>query len=185
VIDGGAGNDTLQVTGANISETIGVTANGSRLRFTRDVGSVVVEAAAVERLTFAAMGGSDTISFGDLNQTAVRQVALDLAGPASAAGDGQPDTISITAVTSDAVATTLGLGSMAITWHGVRYSVSRVEPENDRLILQTAAAAPVTVSGVQEEHTAREAPSRRPQRRARPDCNRPAAGTRTRRWFKV
>jgi hypothetical protein len=155
VIDGGTGNDTLQVIGANIGETIGVTANGSRLRFTRDVGSVVVEAAAVERLTFAAMGGSDTISLGDLNQTAVRQVALDLAGPASAAGDGQPDTISITAVTSDAVATTLGPGSMAITWHGVRYSVTGVEPGNDRLVLQTAAAAPVMVSGVQAEHTAR------------------------------
>jgi Ca2+-binding RTX toxin-like protein len=155
VIDGGPRNDTLQVSGANVSETIGIAANGSRLRFTRDVGSVVLDATAVERLAFAALGGSDTISLADIGQTAVRQVALDLAGPASAAGDGLPDTISITTVTSDAIATTLGPGSMSMTWHGVRYSVTGAEPGNDRLILQTAAAAPAMVSGVPAEQTAR------------------------------
>jgi Ca2+-binding RTX toxin-like protein len=153
ILNGGPGYDTLQISGANIGENIGIGANGSNLRFTRDIGSVVLDAAAVERVTFSAMGGSDTILLADIGQTAVRQVVLDLAGPTSPAGDGLPDTISISAVTSDAIATTLGPGSMSMTWHGVRYSVTGVEPGSDRLTLQTAAAAPNMVSSVREEHT--------------------------------
>jgi Ca2+-binding RTX toxin-like protein len=155
VIDGGLGNDLVQVSGANVGEIIGIAANGSHLRFTRNVGTVVIDAVAVERLSFAAMGGPDTILIEDLYTTTVRQVALNLAGPTSPAGDGQPDTISISAVTSDAIATTMGAGSMSVTWHGVRYSVTGVEPANDRLTLQTAAPAPAMISGIQADHDAR------------------------------
>jgi Ca2+-binding RTX toxin-like protein len=149
VIEGLAGTDTLQFSGANIGENISLTANGSRLRFTRDVATVVLDVNAVERVTLAALGGPDTILLGDLSATAVRQVALDLGGPTSSAGDGQADTISITALTSNAIATTLGPGTMGITWAGVRYAVTGVEMTNDRFILQTAAgAAPAMISAV-------------------------------------
>jgi hypothetical protein len=144
VLRGGQGNDTMTGSSGDdqfawfpgdASETIRAAANGSRLRFTRNIGSVVLDAAAVERLTLAAMGGSDTISLGDISQTGLRQVAFDLAGPSTPAGDGQPDTISITAQTSDAIATTLGPGTMSVTWVGARYLVTGVEPGNDRLLL--------------------------------------------------
>jgi Ca2+-binding RTX toxin-like protein len=154
VIEGGPGNDTLQVSGSGANETISMSANGPRLRFTRDIGSVVVDTDAVERVTFAAQGGSDTISLGDLGGTAVRQVAFDLANPANGTGDGQPDTMSIIAVTTSAIATSLGPGTMAITWSGVRIAVTGVEPTNDRLILQTAAGAAATmISAVERERT--------------------------------
>jgi hypothetical protein len=152
VIEGLAGEDTLQFNGSNVGETIALTANGSRLRFTRDVASIVLDVNAVERVTYAALGGADTISLADLSGTAVRQVALDLASSASSAGDGQADTISITALTTNAIATTLGPGTMGITWVGVRYSVTGVETPNDRFILQTAAgSAPTMISAVETD----------------------------------
>jgi Ca2+-binding RTX toxin-like protein len=151
-IDGAAGNDTLQVFGGNISENIALTANAGRFRFTRDIGAVAIDTIAVEQVKFAALGGSDNISLQDLSSTAVRQVAIDLAGPTSPAGDLQPDTILINALTTNAIATTIGPGTMNITWVGVRTSIAGVEPTNDRLILQPpVGAAPALISTLEPE----------------------------------
>ncbi len=137
---------------SNIGEEIALTANGSRLRFTREVVSIVLGVNAVERVTYAALGEADTISLADLSGTAIRQVALDLGGAPGIVGDGQPDTISILAQTSNAIATTLGPGTMGITWGGVRYSVTGLETPNDWLIVQTAAGiAPTIVSAIETE----------------------------------
>jgi hypothetical protein len=90
-----------------------------------------------------------------LSGTAVRQVAPDLGGPTSSARDGQPDTISTTALTSNAIATTLGPGTMGITWADVGYSVTGVEMTSDRLILQTpAGATPTMISGINTDTAA-------------------------------
>ena len=43
VIEGGLGNDVLQFAGSTIGENIGLTANGSRLRFTRDIANIVLD----------------------------------------------------------------------------------------------------------------------------------------------
>src|SRR6266699_2247483 len=43
VVEGQAGNDTMLFNGANASENIDLSANGSRLRFTRDVGNIVMD----------------------------------------------------------------------------------------------------------------------------------------------
>jgi Ca2+-binding RTX toxin-like protein len=90
VIDGGLGSDTLQIDGSGASENINLSPNGSRLRFTRDIAAVVLDVNGVERVNFAAQGGTDTISIGDLSGTSVRQVALNLASLTNNAGDGQP-----------------------------------------------------------------------------------------------
>ena len=158
VIEGGPGiNDALQFAGASISETISLTANGPRLRFTRDIASVVLDVNAVERVTFAAQGGSDTISFGDLNGTTVKQVAVDLTSPGNSAGDGQPDTILIAALSSRPITTTLGVGTMRITWSPVTISVTGVEPTNDRLILQTLTGPPPAIISSAPEPASTEA----------------------------
>jgi hypothetical protein len=88
----------------------------------------------------------------DLSGTAVRQVGLDLGSPTDKTGDRQPDTLSVNAVTASAIAASLGPGTMAITWAGVRFSVTGVEAANDRLVLQTpAGTAPAMISAVGQE----------------------------------
>ena len=84
----------MQFNGANVNEKIDLSANGSRLRLTRDVGNVTMDVNGVEQVNVAALGGADTITVNDLSGTDVTGVNLDLAGtPGSGTGDGQADTV--------------------------------------------------------------------------------------------
>ena len=88
-VDGQAGADTLLFNGANVNEKIDISANGSRARFTRDVGNVTMDLNRVEQIQFNALGGADTVTVNDLTGTGVNQVAVDLASPpGSGTGDG-------------------------------------------------------------------------------------------------
>src|SRR5204863_43058 len=78
VVEGQDGVDTLQFNGANIAEKIDLSANGPRLRFTRDVASITMDVAGTERVNFVALGGADAITVGDLTGTGVTEVNLDL-----------------------------------------------------------------------------------------------------------
>src|SRR5262249_42192728 len=78
VVEGQGGTDTLQFNGANISENIDLSANGSRLRLTRDVGNITMDVNGVEQVNVAALGGADTITVNDLTGTGVTGVNLDL-----------------------------------------------------------------------------------------------------------
>src|SRR5215217_6167759 len=49
-VEGQAGTDTLQFNGANIAEAFNVSANGARVRFTRNVGAIVMDLNGVERI---------------------------------------------------------------------------------------------------------------------------------------
>jgi Ca2+-binding RTX toxin-like protein len=103
-VEGQAGNDTLLFNGANINENINITANGSRVRFTRDVANIVMDVNGVENIDFNAFGGADTITVGDLTGTNVSQVKLDLsATPGSGQGDGAVDTVVINGTAGDDV----------------------------------------------------------------------------------
>jgi hypothetical protein len=136
-IDGGPGNDMLQISGANIGENISFSANGPRLRFTRDIAAVALDVAAVERVSFAALGGADTISFTDLSATAVRQISVDLASP-NGGGDAIQDTVAITAPANALIVSSVGATTWTFSWSPVRIAVTNVEPAVDRMLLQTA-----------------------------------------------
>ena len=75
MVEGQAGTDTLLFNGANVAEHIDLSANGSRLRMTRDVANIVMDVDGVEHVQFNALGGADTITVNDLTGTAVTQVA--------------------------------------------------------------------------------------------------------------
>jgi len=105
-IEGQYGTDTLQFNGANVSERIDISANGNRVRFSRDVAAITMDLHGVENINFSALGGADTITVNDLTGTDVKQVALDLSGtPGSGVGDGAADTIVVNATSGDDVIT--------------------------------------------------------------------------------
>ena len=58
-----------------------MSANGARLRFTRDVANITMDVDGVENVAFNALGGADTVNVHDLTGTAVKTVAIDLANP--------------------------------------------------------------------------------------------------------
>src|SRR5213076_3181392 len=56
-VEGQEGVDRMRFNGANVAEKIDLSANGNRLRFTRDVASITMDTNGVERVDFNALGG--------------------------------------------------------------------------------------------------------------------------------
>jgi Ca2+-binding RTX toxin-like protein len=92
VVEGQDGLDTMVFNGASANEKIDLSANGSRLRLTRDVGGVTMDTNGVEQVNVNALGGADTITVNDLTGTGVATVNLNLAG-ADGRSDGQADSV--------------------------------------------------------------------------------------------
>src|SRR5215213_8935919 len=97
-VEGQAGFDMLKFNGANIAEKIDISANGERVRFTRDIASITMDLNDVERINFNALGGADDIVVNDLSGTDVTQVNVNFAGAlGGTAGDGAADTVIVNA----------------------------------------------------------------------------------------
>jgi Ca2+-binding RTX toxin-like protein len=79
-VDGQDGNDTLLFNGANVNEKIDIAANGSHVRFTRDVANITMDLNNIEQIQFTARGGADNITVDNLTGTDAKQVEIDLSG---------------------------------------------------------------------------------------------------------
>src|SRR5215470_5894737 len=102
VVEGQDGTDTLVFNGANVAEKVDIEANGTRVRFTRDVANITMDLGTIENIQFTARGGADNVTVGDLSGTGVTQVAVDLAGtPGTGQGDGATDTVTVNGTGKD------------------------------------------------------------------------------------
>ena len=72
VVEGEEGSDRW-FQRANIGERIDLSANGDRLRFTRDVGAISMDVDDVEAIDVNALGGADRVTVNDLTGTDVRR----------------------------------------------------------------------------------------------------------------
>jgi len=129
-VEGEGGNDVLLFSGSNISEQINISANGSRLRFTRDIASIVMDVDGVERVDFTARGGADKVVVDDLSSTAVDEVNVDLAAiPGDTTGDAQSDTVTVNgSAAGDTIAISAEAGPAAVV-SGLATTVRVVHPE--------------------------------------------------------
>jgi Ca2+-binding RTX toxin-like protein len=93
-VEGEAGNDQMLFFGANINENIDISANGSRVRFFRDVANITMDLNGTERIEFRAQGGADNIVVNDLSGTDLTQIELALRGP-NGGGDGSADSVTV------------------------------------------------------------------------------------------
>jgi Ca2+-binding RTX toxin-like protein len=138
-LEGQGGTDTLQFNGANIAEHIDISANGNRLRFTRDVANITMDAGGVEQVNFVALGGADTITVNDLSGTGVTAVNIDLAGtPGSGTGDGAADTVIVNGTAGSDTVQVVGSGSsFVVAGLSAFVSVQGSEGANDALEVNT------------------------------------------------
>jgi Ca2+-binding RTX toxin-like protein len=101
-VEGQAGTDTLVFNGANIAENMDISANGQRVRLSRDVGNVTMDLDGIETIKVNTLGGADNITVNDLTGTAAKQVNIDLSSPAgSGQGDGAADHVTVNGTTGD------------------------------------------------------------------------------------
>jgi Ca2+-binding RTX toxin-like protein len=140
IVEGQSGTDTLLFNGANVGENIDISANGSRVRFSRDVANIVMDLNGVEHIAFNALGGPDTITVNDLTGTDLTQVALDLAAtPGSGQGDGQKDTVIVNGSANDDRINVVGSGSSVVV-NGMAAQVAIAGAEtNDTLVVNGLA----------------------------------------------
>ncbi|MBP3959651.1 hypothetical protein J8F10_30770 [Gemmata sp. G18] len=140
-IEGQAGTDKMVFNGANIAEAIDISANGGRVRFSRNVANVVMDLNDVEAIDFNALGGADQITVGDLSGTDVTEVNLNLAGTLNGgAGDGAADTVIVNGTNGDDAIVVFGTGTGAqVLGLAATVNIIGAEPANDRLVVNALA----------------------------------------------
>ena len=140
-IEGQEGTDTMLFNGNGANELFEASANGGRLLFTRDVGSIVMDANDVEVVDLNALGGTDTITVNDLSGTDVSELNPNLAGTlGGTAGDGQPDAVIVHGTTGDDVVLPAGDASgVAVIGLAAQVNITGAEAANDRLTVNALA----------------------------------------------
>jgi len=141
IVEGQADFDTMVFNGANIAEKIDVSANGGRVRFTRDVATITMDLNDVESVDFTARGGADQVTVNDLSGTDLTEVNLDLAAtPGTGTGDGAADTVNVFGTNGDDVAQVAGDASgVSVLGLAARVNLTGTEGANDTLAVNTQA----------------------------------------------
>ena len=149
VIQGTGANNTLVLNGGNVSETITLSANGSRLRLTRDVANVVLDVAGVQTVNINPIGGADNLIVNDLAGTAVTRVNIDLAGILGTTnGDAQSDTVTINGTPGTDTFNVAANGpAVEVTGPGALVRVTNGEIANDRIVISGVGGDRVNVNG--------------------------------------
>lgn len=137
LVEGQGGIDVLRVTGSATDEFVELSANGGRLRVTRDLSAVELDVAGVEDVQFDAQEGADTVTVGDLTGTSVTGVDVDLERPGTNDPDGQADRVIVagTADRDDLLA--FGTGTSVVTT-GLPANVIMANPDRtDQLTIRS------------------------------------------------
>ena len=136
-VEGGDGFDTLLFNGSAGAERFEVSANGERVRFTRDLGTIVMDLNDVEKIDVNALGNTDTITVNDLSGTDVAEMNINLAGTIGVTGgDGQADTVIVKGTNGDDIVDVFGAGtSVSVLGLAARTNVTNSEGANDSLVI--------------------------------------------------
>jgi Ca2+-binding RTX toxin-like protein len=140
-VEGQDGNDTLLFNGANIAEIFDVSANGARVRFTRNIANIVLDLNDVETLNLSALGGADTLTVNDLASTDLTGINVDLAATiGGTTGDGLADAVIVNGTSGDDIITaTLPSGQLLVSGLAANVIVEHFEPTLDTVRIQGLA----------------------------------------------
>ena len=132
-LEGQDGFDAMLFNGANVAEEIAISANGERVRFTRNIANVSMDLNDVESIDFNAQGGADTIVVNDLAGTDLVEANLNLSALAGG-GDAQPDNVIVLGTNADDAAVIFGDASgTSVLGLAAQVNITGAEAANDRL----------------------------------------------------
>ena len=133
VIEGQDGTDAMRFNGSNINERMQASANGNRVRFTRDVANIVMDLNDVESIVANALGGADLLTVDDLSGTDVTNVAANLAATGGG-DDAAADNVVVNATNGDDAVTVAGTGPSAeVTGLPARVAITGAIAGSDRV----------------------------------------------------
>jgi Ca2+-binding RTX toxin-like protein len=142
IVEGAVGADTLTFNGSAVAEQFEASANGRRVRFTRNVGNIVMDLNGVERVDTNALGGSDRLTVDDLAGTDLTAVNGDLAS------DGAADRVVVNATNGNDVVSVGGAaGTVDVSGLATRVHLAGAEAANDALAVNALGGDDVVDAG--------------------------------------
>ena len=154
VIEGGNGNDVMDFNGSGLDEIFRLSADGTRLQLSRNVGLITMNVAGVEQVILNALGGADLAAVNDLTTTGVQVINIDLG-----AADGVVDRVTVNGRASeDNLTVAVSASTMSVTGLNYNVNVSSVTPAdtltvngnagNDSVLLTLAGAGDVVYTPI-------------------------------------
>jgi Ca2+-binding RTX toxin-like protein len=139
VVEGQAGHDAMTFNGANVGEQFDVSASGSRVRFTRDVGTIVMDLAGVEEVDLNALGGADRLAVNDVSGTDLTEIQTDLGGQ-GAVDDGAADQVLVNGTArNDAIMASGRGGKVSVTGLAATVDIVNANAAQDQLAINGLA----------------------------------------------
>ena len=134
-VEGQDGNDQMLFFGSNASENFDISANGSRVRFFRDIGNVTMDLNGIERVELRTLGGADNVVVNDLTGTDLNRLELGLRGP-DGGPDGESDTITVNGTQgADTFGVAGDAGGLRVFGLSTAITIFDQDPALDRLTL--------------------------------------------------
>jgi Ca2+-binding RTX toxin-like protein len=150
IVEGQDGSDAMTFNGSGVAELFDASANGQRVRFTRNVGNIVMDLNDVERIETNALGAADVLTVNDVSGTDLTAVNADLAT------DGADDQVVLNATNGDDVIAVSGSGgTVSVAGLAAAVRITGAEPANDTLAINALAgddvvdASPLAADAIQ------------------------------------
>jgi Ca2+-binding RTX toxin-like protein len=142
-VEGQDGTDAMAFNGSNGDEIMEASANGQRVRFTRNLGAITMDLNDIEFIVAKTLGGTDNLAVNDLSGTDVINVVADLA-TTGGGDDAQTDNVIVNATNGDDIVTVTGAGPNAqVSGLSALVSVSGAIAGSDRVTVNALAGADV------------------------------------------
>jgi Ca2+-binding RTX toxin-like protein len=136
-VEGQNGTDTLLFNGSSGSEIFEISANGSRVLFTRNLGSIVMDLNDIEQVDLNALGNTDMVTVNDVSGTDLVEVNVNLAGTiGGVTGDAQIDTVIVNGTNGDDIIDIVGAGTAySVLGLSAQVNVTNSEAALDALVV--------------------------------------------------
>lgn len=140
-VEGQDGTDKLLFNGSAGSEIFDASADGARVRFTRNLGNIVMDLAGIETVDLNMLGGTDAVTANHLGGTDLATFNVNLAGTiGGAAGDAAADTVTVQATSDPDTIDLMGAGtSVAVLGLKTTVNLTNAEGANDALVINALA----------------------------------------------
>jgi len=136
-VEGQDGADTLLFNGSGGAEIFEASANGGRVRFTRNLGNIVMDLNDIESLDLNTLGSTDTTIVNDLSGTDLVELNINQAGTiGGTAGDGAADVVIVNGTNGNDIIDIFGAGtSVAVVGLAALVNITGSEGANDSLVV--------------------------------------------------
>jgi Ca2+-binding RTX toxin-like protein len=137
LVEGGDGNDTMLFNGSAGNEIFEALAIGQRVRFTRNLGNIVMDLNDVESIDLNALAGTDSLTVNDLSGTDLTKINANLAGILNGtAGDAAADIVIVNGTNGNDIIDIFGAGtSVSVLGLATQVNITNSEGANDSLVV--------------------------------------------------